>query len=67
MSKLFKSKKVITALLALVIALVSVAFGVDFGVTADEVTGVGPARLILFTLLLSLAGLILAPFPGGFR
>lgn len=40
MSKLFKSKKVITALLALVIALVSVAFGVDFGVTADEVTGV---------------------------
>ena len=33
---------------------------------SDEVTGVGPARLILFTLLLSLTGLTLAPFPGGF-
>lgn len=40
MKNLFKSKKVIAALLALVIALVSVGLGVDVGVTADEVTGV---------------------------
>ena len=31
----------------------------------DEVTGVGPVRVWLYTILLSVAGLILAPFPGG--
>lgn len=38
--KLLKSKKVIAALLALIIALVSVGLGVDVGVSADEVAGV---------------------------
>mmetsp|Transcript_23236 Transcript_23236/g.67069 ORF Transcript_23236/g.67069 Transcript_23236/m.67069 type:complete len:801 (-) Transcript_23236:2043-4445(-) len=32
----------------------------------DEVTGVGPVRVWLYTILLSVAGLTLAPFPGGF-
>lgn len=35
--KLLKNKKVIAALIALVLALVSVAFGVDFG-TGTELT-----------------------------
>lgn len=34
---------------------------------SDEVTGVGPSRLWLLAFLLSLSGLTLAPFPGGFR
>ena len=34
---------------------------------SDEVTGVGSPRLWLLTVLLSLSGLTLAPFPGGFR
>lgn len=38
--KLLKSKKVIAAIIALIIALASVAFDVDFGVSADDVTGV---------------------------
>ena len=33
----------------------------------DEVTGVGPVRVWLYTILLSVAGLTLAPFPGGIR
>ena len=33
----------------------------------DEVTGVGPVRVWLYTILLSIAGLTLAPFPGGIR
>lgn len=40
MKKLLKSKKVIAALVALVIAAVSVGLNVDVGVTADQVTGV---------------------------
>lgn len=39
MSKLFRSKKVIAALAALVIALVSVGLGIDVGVDADSITG----------------------------
>ena len=34
---------------------------------SDEVTGVGSIRLWLLTFSLSLSGLTLAPFPGGFR
>lgn len=32
----------------------------------NEVTGVGPARLFLFVLLLTLSGITLSPFPGSF-